>query len=179
MNALLPAPDIENQILVIRGHKVLIDADLARLYGVTTERLKQQVRRNRERFPEDFVFELTPSEKDEVLANCKHLQKLKFSSVLPQAFTEHGAVMAASVLNSPIAVKASIQVVRAFVRLRSLLAAHKELSGKLEELIKKVGTHDAQIRGLFEAIQQLMSPAAPPPEKEAAYRLSNPIRRIL
>ncbi len=165
MNALIPSEVIEQRILLIRGHKVLLDADLSKLYGVTTIRLNQQVTRNRRRFPEDFMFTLTSSEKSEVIAKCNHLQKLKFASAMPKAFTEHGALMVASVLNSPIAVEASIQVVRAFVRLRFLLTAHKDLAGKIAELERTVGTHSAQIRGLFDAIKELM---APPPDRKRA-----------
>ena len=98
---MIPDERIEQTILLIRGQKVIIDADLAGLYGVTTKRLNQQVRRNSGRFPEDFMFRLTQKEKDEVVANCNHLSRLRFSPALPHAFTEHGAIMAASVLNTP------------------------------------------------------------------------------
>jgi hypothetical protein len=108
--SIIPAARIERSILVIRGEKVMLDADLAVLYGVTTKRLNEQVKRNRDRFPKDFIFQLTKREKREVVANCDHLKRLKFSPGLPYAFTEHGAIMLATVLNSPIAVKASIQV---------------------------------------------------------------------
>jgi len=106
--AIISAARIEQSILVIRGEKVMLDADLAVLYGVTTKRLNEQVKRNRDRFPKDFIFQLTEREKREVVANCDHLKRLKFSLGLPYAFTEHGAIMLATVLNSPIAVKASI-----------------------------------------------------------------------
>ena len=109
---------IARQILVIRGQKVMIDADLAALYDVPTKRLNEQVKRNPGRFPGDFVFALTRAERDEVVANCDHLQRLKFSPTMPFAFTEHGALMAASVLNTPRAVEESLYVVRAFVELR-------------------------------------------------------------
>src|SRR5437762_1860277 len=108
----------------------MIDADLAEVYQVTTKRLNEQVKRNLLRFPDDFMFKLTIAEKGEVVANCDHLRKLKFSSTLPYAFTEHGAVMLASVLNNVVAVEASIQVVRAFIRIRTILAAHKDLARK-------------------------------------------------
>src|SRR5437867_407312 len=101
----IPVDRIERLILFIRGEKVMLDADLARLYGVSTKRLNEQVKRNRERFPKRFMFQLTTDEKAEVVANCDHLQKLKFSPVLPFAFTEHGTIMAATVLNSPRAVQ--------------------------------------------------------------------------
>lgn len=157
--------DVERTILTIRGHKVILDTDLARLYGVSTKRLNQQVRRNSDRFPKDFLFQLTAEEKSEVVANCDHLSNLKFSPVLPLAFTEHGAIMAASVLNTQQAIKASIFVVRAFVRLREILATHRRLARKLKELEDRLGEHDEQIQIIFEAIQQLMSPPDKPPRK--------------
>ena len=160
---LLPTSPIESRIIDLRGQKVIIDADLPELYGVTTKRLNEQVRRNIERFPEDFMFRLSTEEKTEVVANCDHLKKLKFSPVLPNAFTEHGAIMAASVLNSQRAVEVSVYVVRAFVRLRLLVSTHKELSRKLEELERKVSGHDQAIVGLFDAIRSLM--AQPEPKK--------------
>jgi len=161
-NALVPIERIESLIFLIRGHKVMIDADLAELYGVTTKRLNEQVKRNKGRFPRDFMFQLTAKEKAEVIANCDHLQKLKFSSALPYAFTEHGAVMLASVLNSPVAVEASIQVVRAFVKLREILGTHRKLAVKLIELESRMQGHDDDITALFEAIRQLMEPSDKP-----------------
>ena len=161
-NALVPIERIESLIFLIRGHKVMIDAELAKLYGVTTKRLNEQVKRNKGRFPRDFMFQLTAREKAEVVANCDHLQKLKFSPVLPYAFTEHGAVMLASVLNSPVAVEASIQVVRAFVKLREILGTHRKLAVKLIELESRMQGHDDDITALFEAIRQLMEPSDKP-----------------
>ena len=169
---------VQRSILVLRGQRVILDADLAKLYAVTTKRLNEQVRRNRERFPEDFMFQLTPDEKAEVVANCDHLSRLKFSPALPHAFTEHGAIMAASVLNTPRAIEASIFVVRAFVTLREMLGAHKELARKLAELEARFSEHDEQIQAIFEAIRQLMAPPDRPPrkigfevsEKSPAYR---------
>ena len=139
----------------------MLDADLARLYGVTTKRLNEQVRRNRDRFPDDFMFRLTDAEKKEVVANCDHLKTLKFSPNLPYAFTEHGAVMLAAVLNSPVAVDVSIQIVKTFIRLREFLVSNKELAKKIEELEKK---YDTQFKIVFDAIRQLMS--APEPKKK-------------
>jgi hypothetical protein len=155
MNYLIPQEVIEKKILLIRSEKVMLDSDLAELYGVTTKRLNEQVKRNRSRFPSDFMFQLTEIEKSEVVANCDHLKKLKFSSGLPYAFTEHGAIMLATVLNSPVAVQASIHIVRAFVRLRQILASNAELAKKLESLEKK---YDSQFKIVFDAIRQLMSP---------------------
>ncbi len=152
---LIPDERIERAIFVIRGQKVMLDADLAELYGVTTKRLNEQVKRNRDRFPDDFMFQLSTEEKVEVVANCDHLKKLKFSPVLPYAFTEHGAVMLAAVLNSPVAVEVSLQVVRTFIRLRELLANHKELAQKLMTLEAK---YDSQFKMVFDAIRQLMVP---------------------
>jgi hypothetical protein len=155
MKELIPIDMIERKILLIRGEKVMLDADLAALYRVTTKRLNEQVKRNRERFPNDFMFQLTEEEKAEVVANCDHLKRLKFSPTLPYAFTEHGAIMLASVLNSPIAVQTSVLVVRAFVKLREMLATHKDLAKKLEEIEKK---YDAQFKVVFDAIRELMRP---------------------
>ena len=165
---------IEPMILLIRGLKVILDADLAMLYGVSTKRLNEQVKRNRRRFPADFLFALTAAEKDEVVANCDHLQRLKFSPVLPSAFTEHGAIMAASVLNTTRAIEVSVYVVRTFVKLREILTTHKELAHKLAELERKVETHDASIRSLVTAIRQLMGP---PPEQQSKGRIGFRSRR--
>lgn len=145
---------ITRRILKIRGSRVLLDADLAVLYGVPTKRLNEQFKRNRSRFPEDFAFRLSRKERDEVVANCDHLGKLKFSRSMPYAFTEHGALMAASVLNTPRAVEISVYVVRAFVRLRELLNEHKTLVKRLEALESK---YDGQFKVVFDAIRELMS----------------------
>jgi hypothetical protein len=115
---LLPVGQIAQRILWVRERKVILDADLAELYGTQTKRLNEQVKRNRGRFPDDFLFQLTAREKSEVVANCDHLDRLKYSPRLPYAFTEHGALMVAAVLNTPRAVDVSIYVVRAFVKLR-------------------------------------------------------------
>jgi len=109
MNKVIIQPArIENSILLIRGEKVLVDADLASFYGVTTKRLNEQVKRNKKRFPEDFIFQLNQEEKNEVVANCDHLNNLKYSKSLPYVFTEHGALMAASVLNTPRVAEVSV-----------------------------------------------------------------------
>ena len=161
MSSLLPsATPIEHRILVIRGHKIMVDTDLAEIYGVSTKRLNEQVRRNRERFPSDFMFQLSRREKDELVANCDRFKMLKHSSALPHVFTEHGAIMLASVLNSPTAVQSSLQVVRAFVKLRELLSHHKKLLRKIEEMEKK---YDHQFKVVFDAIRELMKPIEQPP----------------
>ena len=136
----------------------MLDSDLAKLYGVSTKALNQAVKRNTDRFPKDFMFRLTQQEKSEVVTNCDHLSKLKFSPTMPFAFTEHGAIMVANVLNSERAVEVSIYVVRAFVKLREMLGTHKALAQKLAELERQVESHDSHIRSLFEAIRQLMEP---------------------
>lgn len=151
------APPIEARILWLRGEKVLLDADLAELYGVPTKRLNEQVRRNQERFPADFAFRLTRIEKEEVVANCDHLARLKFSPQLPWAFTEHGALMAANVLNSSAAIRVSLEIARIFVRLRRMLATHAGLGRKLDALERR---YDAQFRSVFDALRALMAETA-------------------
>jgi hypothetical protein len=135
------------------------DANMAVIYGVATKRLKKQVRCNPDRFPSDFMFELSQTEKDEVVTNCDHLAKLKFSPYLPYAFTEHGALMLANVLNSPRAVEVSVQIVRTSVRLREMLASHKDLALKLEEMEKK---YDHRLHVVFESLKQLLAPQEKP-----------------
>lgn len=156
MRELVDTHPIENRILLIRGLRVMIDTDLARVYGVSTKVLNQAVKRNGERFPKDFMFQLTLSEKKEVVTNCDHLDSLKYSSQLPFVFTEHGATMLASVLNSEKAIEASVQVVRAFVKLREIISSNRMLAKKLDQLEKK---YDHQFKVVFEAIRQLMEPA--------------------
>jgi phage regulator Rha-like protein len=156
---------IESKILFIRGQRVMIDRDLAELYGVLTKALNQAVKRNIERFPADFMFVLTKKEKSELVTNCDRFNSLKHSTSLPFAFTEHGALMLASVLNSQRAIETSIFVVRAFIRLREILAAHKELAEKLKELELKLETHDEQITAILEAINQLLTPPEKPKRK--------------
>jgi hypothetical protein len=151
--------EISRRILTIRGQRVMLDADIAALYGVSTTRLNEQVKRNRHRFPHDFMFRLTSVEKAEVVAKCDNLSRLKFSPVLPLAFTEHGAIMAASVLNSKRAVETSVYVVRAFVRMREAVIEHRVLATRLDELERK---YDAQFRVVFDAIRALMEPPKPP-----------------
>ncbi|HTL47912.1 MAG TPA: ORF6N domain-containing protein [Verrucomicrobiae bacterium] len=149
---------LTRKIFVIRGYRVMLDSDLAELYGVSTKRLNEQVGRNRNRFPDDFMFRLTAKEKAEVVANCDHLHKLKYSTSLPHAFTEYGAVMLASVLNSALAIQSSIQVVRAFIRLKELLSTNQLLAKRLDDLERKIQKNDAEIQAIFDAIRQLMSP---------------------
>ncbi len=166
---LIPQKLIEEKILMIRGHKVMLDKDLAELYSVPTKRLNEQVRRNIKRFPEDFMFILTRLEKEEVVANCDHLKSLKFSSQLPYAFTEQGVAMLSSVLNSERAILVNIAIMRAFVKLSQILSTHKELAYKLSELEKRIEKHDEEIKAIFDAIRQLMKPLPEKPKRQIGF----------
>ena len=170
MKTLVPSDRIVRAILVLRGQKVMLDADLAALYGVTTKRLNEQVKRNRNRFPGDFMFRLTAKEKAGAVAKCDHLQRLKFSPALPHAFTEHGAIMLASVLNSRVAIQVSVHIVRAFIRFREALISHKDLRHRLDALEKK---YDAQFKVVFDAIRQLMDPGPEPPKLRVGFRIGH------
>lgn len=159
---IIPDEIVINKILLLRDKKVMIDKDIAELYGVSTKRLNEQVKRNAKRFPEDFMFQLTQEEKDEVVANCDHLKTLKYSPNLPFVFTEHGAVMLASVLNSDRAIEVNIQIVRIFTRMREMLLTNKDILLKLEQLENKVSGHDENIKMIFEALKQLLNPPQEP-----------------
>ena len=141
MSEIIPIEDIQQRIIIIRGHRVLINADLAMLYGVTTKRLNEQVKRNIKRFPSDFMFQLN-EEESENLRSQFATSSWGGRRYLPYVFTEHGAIMLTNVLNSAVAVHASIQVVRAFVKLREILSTHKDLASKLVQLEQKIGKHD-------------------------------------
>lgn len=153
---MMPAIHAENRIVTIRGHRVMLDRDLAVLYQVLTKALNQAVKRNISRFPFDFMFQLTKKEKSEVVTNCDHLRDLKFSPKLPYAFTELGVAMLSSVLNSERSIQVNIYIMRAFVKVREVLSAHKELAGELQKLQNRVGKHDKEIQTIFEAIRELM-----------------------
>lgn len=167
--SVIPVGKIEQRILMIRNEKVVIDADLAEFYGVPTKRLNEQVKRNKDRFPEDFMFQLNPDEKSEVVAKCDHLGKLKYSKALPYAFTEHGAIMAASVLNSSQATEVSIYIVRAFVKLRRAILEHKELSRKILQIEKQLAGQDEQINAIIKAIKQLIQPSVLPQKRRIGF----------
>ncbi|MEN6368638.1 MAG: ORF6N domain-containing protein [Thermotogota bacterium] len=152
---------VKLRIVEVRGVKVILDSDLAGLYGVETQALNQAVRRNADRFPSDFLFRLTEEEKAKVITDCDHLANLRFSPHLPVAFTEYGALMAASVLHSRQAIAMSVFAARAFVRLRSIYASHIELTRRLDELDIKVGANDGPTRSIVEVIRQLMLPDSP------------------
>jgi len=163
--SLIPAKRIENSIFFIRGEKVILDEDLAFLYGVFTKVLIQAVKRNKERFPPDFMFQLN---KEEFASLRSQFVTSKLRSARggrrysPYAFTEEGVAMLSSVLNSPRAIKVNIEIMRAFVRLRKILASHADLARKLEALEKK---YDSQFKVVFEAIRQLMAAPQRPPKK--------------
>ena len=168
---LIPALPVERCILGIRGEKIILDADLAGLYGVTTKALNQAVKRNSARFPEDFAFLLTLKEKTQVVTNCDHLRRLKFSPVSPRAFTEHGALMAANILNSPRAVAMSVYVIRAFVKMRGEIAANAAILKRLAEIDKTLLTHDVALREIFEKLRPLLAPPPPPPKPEIGFHV--------
>jgi hypothetical protein len=165
----VPVDQISQTILVLRGHRVLLDAELASLYGVTTKRLNEQAKRNAERFPADFMFQLTAEESSSLRSQFATSNTARSARggrrSLPYAFTEHGAIQAANVLNSLRAVKMGIYVVRAFVQLRELLSSNKELAlqfAQLEaRLDKKLAEHDDAIAAILSAIRELMNPPVP------------------
>lgn len=156
-NILVKIPDeiILNKIIVLRDKKVMIDRDLAELYGVTTKRLNEQVKRNIKRFPDDFMFQITKEEKEEIILQFEHLNGLKFSSVLSYVFTEHGAVMLASVLNSDKAIEVNIQIVRVFTRIRQLLTDNTELRLAIEKLERKTENNTKNIEVVFKYFDEL------------------------
>ena len=146
---------VEKLIFLIRGNRVMLDADLAQLYGVETRVLKQAVRRNRKRFPTDFMFELTKEENQSLRSQNVILERGKYSKYLPFAFTEQGVAMLSSVLHSERAIEVNIEIMRAFVRLRLMVESHRDLATKLKELEKRFQDYDKQILNIFEAIRQL------------------------
>jgi hypothetical protein len=179
--SLIPVERIERSILLIRGYKVMLDRDLAYLYGVPTRVLNQAVKRHKERFPKDFMFQLTIDEAKiwwaEVrggglrsqIVTLKRGEHIKYR---PYAFTEHGILMLSSVLNSERAIKVNIEIMRAFVRLRRILASHTELARKLDALEKK---YDAQFKIVFDAIRRLMvSPEPGPPKRRIGFLVEEP-----
>lgn len=158
MKELIPSEVIEHKIFLIRGQKVMLDKDLANLYGVETKVLNQAVKRNIERFPEDFMFSLTRAE---IMRMSQFVTSLKFSKNI-NVFTEQGVAMLSGVLRSRRAVQVNIAIMRAFVKLRRILSTHKELAHKLKELERKIEHHDSEIREIFDVIRQLMAPPEEP-----------------
>jgi hypothetical protein len=174
--SLIPLECIERSILMIRGQKVMIDRDLAQLYGVETRALNQAVRRNIDRFPEDFMFRLTREEimkiSQFVISSVHHRVKtLKFSKNV-MAFTEHGVAMLSSALNSPRAVQVNIQIIGTFAKLLEIISLNKDLARRLDELEKK---YDVQFKIVFDAIRQLMAPPEPEtPKKRVGFLVEEP-----
>ena len=154
--SIVPNEIIMSKILLIRNQKVMIDRDLAELYGTTTKKLNQQVKRNINRFPEHFMFELTELEKEYVVTNCDHLKKLKFSSSLPFVFTEHGTMMLATVINNEQAVETSIRIIEIFVKMREFIAENINLKLDIEDIKKKLSNHDKNIELVFNYLDELM-----------------------
>jgi hypothetical protein len=169
----VPLEHVESRILVIRGQRVILDSDLAELYEVTTTRLNEQVRRNKDRFPPDFAFQLTQKEFRNLMSQSATSSWWGGRRKLPYAFTEHGAIMAASVLSSPRAVEASIFVVRAFVRLRQLLISHEELAGRLARIEKKLADHDEEILAIITLIRELTTPPEPTKQRRIGFASKN------
>ncbi|MFC1621289.1 ORF6N domain-containing protein [Candidatus Omnitrophota bacterium] len=177
MKELIPQERIEQRIFVIRRQKVMLDRDLAELYGVPTKRLNEQVRRNLKRFPGDFRFQLTWEESESLRSQIatlktggKSSKRGKHIKYLPCAFTEQGVAMLSSVLNSERAIQVNIVIMRAFVNIRQFLSTHKELARKLEELEKKTSKHDTEIQKIFEAIKQLMALPKPKRKPQIGFR---------
>ena len=164
--SLVPEEYIMSKILFLRGQKVMIDRDLAELFGVETKRLNEQVKRNIKRFPQRFMFQLTTKEKDEVVANCDHLSNLKFSPFLPYVFTEHGTVMLANILNSERAIQTSIYIVEAFIKLREIFSDTLNLKIEIEEIKQKIQSQDKNIELVFSYLDELMDKQAQTKERK-------------
>jgi ORF6N domain len=162
--------NVESAIHLIRGQRVMLDSDLAKIYGVSTMRLNEQLRRNKKRFPSDFAFQLTRKEFTNLISQFAISSSHGGRRKLPWAFTEHGAIMLASVLNSAVAIEASVRVVRAFVRLREIVSANSELAAKFAQLERRLDSHDEAIAQLFAAIRQLLAPA-PATKREIGFHV--------
>ncbi|MDQ7781161.1 MAG: ORF6N domain-containing protein, partial [Planctomycetota bacterium] len=171
--AIVPVERIERMILLIRHQKVMLDRDLAQLYGVETRALNQAVRRNAARFPDDFMFRLNDAEAEWLVSQNVIPHRKYLGGALPMAFTEQGVAMLSSVLNSTRAIQVNITIMRAFVQLRAILSTHADLARKLEELEKK---YDAQFRVVFDAIRQLMEPSPEPPPEPPRERIGFRVR---
>jgi hypothetical protein len=173
--AYAPIRRIEDLIFLVRGQRVMLDSDLSVVYGISAKRLNEQVRRNIQRFPSSFAFQLTEGEWESLRSQIATSKKGRGGRrYLPWVFTEHGALQLASVLNSQVAIEASIRVVQVFVSMREQLAAHKELAHKLAELEERVSGHDSHIQSLFEAIRQLVEPLTPQHERKIGFVQESP-----
>lgn len=169
----IPSEIIHKKIFLIRGHKVILDRDLAELYGVPTKQLTRQVRRNKDRFPEDFLIELTKEEFDSLRCQIG-TSSMGGTRYLPFVFTEQGVAMLSSVLNSTRAVQVNIQIIRAFIKLREIMASHKDLALKIEQLEQHVSGHDKQIVLIFEAIKRLLAEKEEPPKPKIPFGFHMP-----
>jgi hypothetical protein len=175
MGSMVPEAVLQNMIFIIRGQKVMIDKDLAELYGTETKVLNQAVKRNIKRFPDEFMFSLSPEEKKQLVTNCDRFTSWKHSTAKPYAFTEHGVAMLSSVLNSERAIEMNIRIIRAFIRLRDMVTENKDLRHAIETLEKRVDDHDKAIQIAFNTLKQILEPPVPkkpkvkmgfaPPEK--------------
>jgi len=165
LQIIIPTELIEKKIYLIRGHRVMLDSDLAELYGVETKMLVRAVKRNIDRFPPDFIFQLTKEEFDNLRCHFGTSSQWGGRRYLPYAFTEQGVAMLSSVLRSKRAIQVNIAIMRVFVRLRQILSTHKELAYKLSELERKIEKHDEEIKAIFDAIRQLMAPQEKPKRK--------------
>lgn len=170
---LISQEKIQDRIFTIRGTLVMLDRDLAELYGVGTKVLNQAVKRNEDRFPLDFRFQLTLNEKNELVTICDRFESMKHSSVNPHAFTEHGVLMLANVLRSDLATKVSIRLIRIFVQLRQMLSNHSELKLEIELIKKKLGNHDKNIEVVFQYLDELMDkkPQQESPTKKIGFEV--------
>jgi phage regulator Rha-like protein len=168
-NKFVPEETIERKIFMIRGHKVMLDRDLAELYGVRTMVLNQAVKRNISRFPKDFMFQLSNEELKNLISQIV-ISSWGGTRKLPYAFTEQGVAMLSSVLNSERAIQVNIAIMRAFVKLKQILSMNKELAHKLAELERKIEKHDIEIHAIFEAIRKLMAPAPIKPKPQIGFK---------
>lgn len=166
----LPVELIERRIYVIRGHKVMLDSDLAELYQVPTFRLNEAVKRNRLRFPEDFMLQLTAEEADSLKSQTAMPKGRGGRRTMPYAFTEQGVAMLSSVLNSDRAVEVNIAIMRAFVKMREVMATHKDLAHQIEALERKYTKHDDEIKVIFQVIKKLVEPPPVPPKRRIGFR---------
>ena len=173
MVKIVPVESIVSKIIFLRDEKVLLDRDLAELYGVETKQLKRAVRRNIDRFPSDFMFELTKEENDSLRYQFGTLKRGEHSKYLAMAFTEQGVAMLSSVLNSDRAIEVNIAIMRAFVQLRKISSSQKQLDRKLKEIETRLEDHDDKIEAIFEAIRQLMLPPESP-KKKIGFEMKEP-----
>ena len=174
---LLAEAAIINKIYLIRGKKVMLDYDLAEMYAVETKQLKRQVRRNMERFPADFMFELTPEEYESLRSQIGTLKRGEHSKYAPMAFTEQGVAMLSSVLGSPTAIEVNIQIIRVFTRIREMLSTHKDILVKLEQIEKellkqgiRMNEHEADIQAIFQVLKKLIEEPAEKPRPRVGFR---------